>query len=327
MTKLPQEASNKLINLLYSRIATKVTPQLPKLRNILYDEVSTVQNDKLSSSDVTPVQRVLQTLGPELMTLKDKEDALNRVRPKITSNILRLKCPNSYITRDDFSRILPMRREQTYVPIMTDGSSLSINAFEFLAVKERSNFDLSFQNAYYLIFANQLDACVYLEETRHRVLNGIRLNFQFAEITEDSLKRIVPETLYYGTKNYSALVGLCTSVKSNQYTSAPFQNYELLKNLVNFEHRRRSVLVRNMPPGLTHSSLTSELWNINLHYNKPITVVRNDSTTESSVYLLHFTSIASAENFVNRYHGRNWDNFPDRENGLHNPVLCEIIDA
>ena len=39
-------------------------------------------------------------------------------------------------------------------------------------------------NEYYLIFENQLNACVYIKETEGKLINGIKLNFEFIELNK-----------------------------------------------------------------------------------------------------------------------------------------------
>lgn len=327
MTKISEEASNKLISLLYSRAAHKVSPKVQRARQILYGEANTGKSSNTSRVQSIDEDHAQTLLGSGLMTLQPQEEALFSVWPKIQSNILKFYCPNSYITREDFIRVYPPPRQQRYEPIVSESLTESKLMFDFQVVKERNAFDLAFGNAYYLIFPTQLAACVYMKETEYKMLNGFHLKFEFAPINTTTLNKIAPELLYSGDEDYAMAIQKCVDMEVKPHVGVQFDNYDVLKELIDYEKRQRTVLVENLPFGLKMSALMRLLWNYRLDY-EPLNEVYRNIKMDRSVHLLRFTTRTEALHFVNNFHGKRWDilQFREKETPLNYPLSCEILE-
>lgn len=90
------------------------------------------------------------------------------------SVVLRATTPDSLLTRADFHFMYPVKRDRVY---KVDGP------LQFTVVKRRGA-NMVFGGAYYLVFRNYRDACVYWMETRGKRLNGGGMAMEFVGMDE-----------------------------------------------------------------------------------------------------------------------------------------------
>lgn len=308
MSKPSTEATKKLMNLLYSSTASQISSTksiisdvtTPTISRMLYnDQESTVPTlDKITSKLKMPAENAILSLWPEYK-----------------SNIVRFKCPNSYITKHDMWKLLPSERNCKY--------NLKLSPFEL--IKSR-NKQLEFRNKYYLLFENQLNAAVYIKETEGKIINGIELNFEFMKLSESLLESMSHPKISDFSK-INEILQLEENESIEISNTKIFDNYKFLKNWLN-PNRENYVIVRNWPYGLNEGTVYRLLWNYQLIN---IIDVVSDIYNENRMVLLQFGNPKDSARFIRNYHGKKWDylqgksNRRPRETIFYQPLLCESI--
>lgn len=112
--------------------------------------------------------------------------AVHDVNSSCQSNIIRLRS-TGYINVSDFHNIFPINRERNYLlpGILRDG-------LLFEMVKGRDPFTLEFDGTYFLVFENHVQACVYAKETELKVINGLRVRWEFVDMNKSVRKMVTP---------------------------------------------------------------------------------------------------------------------------------------
>ncbi|ODV76975.1 uncharacterized protein CANTADRAFT_321000 [Suhomyces tanzawaensis NRRL Y-17324] len=353
MSRLTKEASQRLANLLYASTSTEVASKVPIVTKHLYGDLN------------THIKSALDGLMENEWNQIPTEAALDLVpanAPK--SNILQLKCNCSFLTRNDFLNLFPINRERRFLLPQELREGL-----KFQVVKKRDPLTLTFENAYYLIFPNHLQACIYYMETQHKAVNGLAMDFKFEELSRNKLKYIMSPFL--GPDGLNLLQSMKQSNALNKHTiQNPFHefqtpsqhistesilkyaplkseilsqllklevdpkskdvnpNYELLTQLTDASTRANSVLVRNLPFGLSKHTIPRLLWDYDLVRKSPITTIVNNPVKQTHIQLIRFENSASSERFVRNFHGKKWDTMQHHqdEKKFYEPILCEIVD-
>lgn len=249
------------------------------------------------------------------------KQALVNCWPKYQSNILSFRCPNLFVTKQDFQNILPRERYQSY-----DINPKS--AFE--VIKRREGELLTFCNEYFLVFKNQISACVYIMETSNKLINGVPLKLNF-EPLETITQQLVPEKLR--RSNYEELIKETTLSKTSFFqlteNDYEFPNYKPILKILDIERRERSVLVHNWPFGLMPQTFHDYFRNYNLDPKEPKTVVHSDISKEINSVILTFSKKRDALRFTRNFHGKHWlilqDYSVTNEKVFSQPILCEDI--
>ncbi|RLV91300.1 hypothetical protein JA1_003955 [Spathaspora sp. JA1] len=297
MKKLPNEASNRLMNILYSKTAPKVAPTTSTLTRTLYENTTL---DQPTTATTTYSDLISQPLQLE------SQDLLDRYKP--ISNILQFNCYNSYISKQDFLRVYPTNSR--FKELFTVGK------VPLEVVKSRNPQDLSFNQAYYLVFPSKLLACIYLYETSTKMLNGVHLNFKFANLNQENLSNMSSTLI---NPKYSTLLDKASGCEDD--------NYEILQQLISRDERSKYVRIQNLPFNLKPGTIQKLLWDYNLPNSKVIPITK-DLTNETNISLIKFNHIMDAQRFVRNFHGKKWDriNKKDPEIQFFEPILCEIVD-
>ncbi|EMG46970.1 hypothetical protein G210_2762 [Candida maltosa Xu316] len=309
MSKPSLESSKKLLNLLYSSTSKKLSPKKTIITDITTPTISRILYNDQESTTVSDLSLDLSSklkIAPE--------NALLSLWPHFKSNIVRFKCPNSYITKQDMWKLIPPERNLRY--------NFRLRPFEM--VKKRNGKDMTFMNQYFLVFANQLNAAVYIKETENKVINGITLNFEFVELTKDVLEGM-SNPLISDFGKVEEIVNI--KEEENLVSDKVFHNFDVLKTWLNPE-RKNYVIVRNWPFGLNEQQVYKLLWSYRL---QGIVDVLADVRNEQHVVLLKFSDTKDADRFIRNYHGRKWDimqgksNTRQKELVFYQPLLCETI--
>lgn len=325
MSKPTTEATKKLMNLLYSSTTSQISASKSIISDVTTPKISRMlYNDQEPTTTIPSTSNIPMTFDNISSKLKiPSENALLSLWPNFRSNILQFKCPNSYITKYDFWKLIPNERNCKY--------NLKLNP-TFEIIKKRNN-QLDFMNEYYLIFENQLNACVYIKETEGKLINGIKLNFEFIELNKKILesmnfKKISDFNKINGILNLNEKVVGVDEDDKDLMSNIKFDNFEVLKNWLNVDKRENYVIVRNWPFGLNESSVFRLLWNYDLIN---IIDVVSDVTNEKRTVLLEFNNFKDANRFIRNYHGRKWDYLQGKSNKRHKetifyqPLLCEKL--
>ncbi|OBA23419.1 hypothetical protein METBIDRAFT_34970 [Metschnikowia bicuspidata var. bicuspidata NRRL YB-4993] len=347
MSRSPRIASDRLLNLLYKKTVPEAKPRIPAVKRVLYD-------DEFPSD---PSQSVLDGLMKYQWRRKPMTDAIDKVCTTVPgiskSNVLRLGCKNAFVGKADLVNLFPIVAEREYLldkPLE--------NGLNFHFIKARNPISLLFLAAYYLVFPNFNQACVYYLETLGKQINGLDLDLQFLALTSNELKRMASpvlenprpiENFMYRSENYGS-----TPI-TDIFSSSPIQLktvehlVECLKDRSLFVHqeidplftilgtflgqsfRQRLVIVRNMPLGVTGPAIESLLWDYEFeNEDNPqasITNLYSDASAQITIALLKFKDQRNAKRFVRNYHGRKWNKVTTRkEKSFYEPILCEIAD-
>jgi protein PET54 len=332
MSKLGKLASDTLSRLLYATKSQEISPKLGSVSRFLYEHnhpPSKSLLDDLLENDwkQRPVVDVLQ------------DSAFNNV---VKTNILRLSCPNSYISHGDFKNVFPINRERQFS--LKDEYA---DGFPFQSVKARDPVTLLFQNAYYLVFQNHIHAAVYYKETVDKTINGINLKWEFVNLNKSHLRNLVSpylgpnlpkspikpswdfESLFSSSPQKLAHLNTLLALPENNYKSTElFNNFHLLSSVLDYNSRAITVLVRNLPFGLSKHTLPRLLWDYDLARSNPIIPLVNDPPKEISLNLLRFQSSKCANRFIRNFHGKRWDTMQhqQKEKKLYDPILCEVLE-
>lgn len=336
----PPKASPERIASLVQKAQADIPAKIPVVMRRLYE-----------ADPNEPSSSILEELvqnGPKQknsLLARDDVKALAKGAPR--SNILRFECRNAYVGRRDFYNVQPIPRERlySYKNPLTKG-------LRFDVVKARNPLNLLFSGAYYLVFPNHLQACIYYMETRSKVMNGFNMKLEFVSPLLNHLKRMgspllelgslhkplanlnaTPEEVFKQSEEKSEILKQLEKVKNFKDSSLldHHPNYHLLQRFMGIPSRYQLVLVRNLPFGLSSQTLSDLLWDYS--FSDRVTPLNSwkeivkDPITQTHLTLIHFGDEQSAMRFVRNFHGRKWDPISkEREKQLYQPVLCEIVE-
>ncbi|CAN3368159.1 hypothetical protein DICA3_F21396 [Diutina catenulata] len=330
---LPKRPNDKLLSLLYSAASVEVAPKVPMVQSYLYQDATQA-----------PSGSVLDSLMEKDWTQKPAVDILSHRWVKeqsVMSNVLKYPCFNQFISEKDFVNIFPANRERAYrVPGPTK-QGLAVTS-----IKSRNPLTLVFQDAYYLVFKNTVEAALYAVETRGRALNGISLNLQMVEPNMDMISHCFSPFLFKNQRQPAKVAQLekfpstgeifrGMAKRKNQANKAEtltqgheslnmHPNFAFIRQLANPELRQRSVMVRHMPFGLSKHTIPRMLWDYEL---ESVQTLVEDIVRASHIQLFIFKSSSHAQRFVRNWHGKHWEMMQHhrQEKKFHSPILCEII--
>ncbi|CUM62713.1 uncharacterized protein PRCAT00000269001 [Priceomyces carsonii] len=353
MTKLTKNASDRLINLLYTATSRDVATKIPIIKKHLYELIN---KDKEIRGSI--LDDLMENQWKQKPMEKATVDIEGVVSTKRKSNILKFKCQNSYISEFDFYNIYPISRERTYL-LPRD----IYKGITFEVIKSRNPFNLLHNGLYYLIFSSYVHACTYLLETFNKSINGFRLNMEFVEPSSNELKYMtspyldhsindvlhhsvnpfaladpgrvpVLEIFKYSNSKSSIIKKILELEKKRHqkeyHTFAKDPTSSLLADLVDKETRQSSVLVRNLPFGTSRFALPKLLWNYEMapledDFNCYTTIL-SDPIRQVNLHLIRFANKSNARRFVRNFHGKRWESVQSRkEKPLYEPILCEIV--
>lgn len=256
---------------------------------------------------------------------------------QIKSNVLKFNCKNNYISGDTFRNLYPIKRERKYqLPpdIVQRGPALA-------AIKGRDPHDLRPLGLYYLIFEDFTQAAAYWLETLGKVTNGFDLNLEFTELSSKELSHISSPHLDKqagievqqndGPDSMMALAReRVTDIQPSDPSSPLVYELEDVLTLSQYLIRKSTVLVKNLPFGLSKHALPKILWDYQLRhldYSHSIHTVVNDPINQLHLKMISFADEQNARRFVRNYHGRKWDSVQTvKEKKLYEPILCEVVE-
>lgn len=350
MTRLPEGAYRRLLGLLYKKTVPEINTKVPIVKKILYELTPSDDHGK----------SVLDDLLENPWRQKPPGDAAADIKKDLPdlplSLLLRFDCKNAYIGGDDLQNLFPINREREYSlpPELRKG-------IKFETVKARNPISLQFTGAYYLIFNNTEQACVYYRETRAKLVNGLPFQLDFVQPTQQHLKKIASPYLQRNIGDILAnkkldvasdKVGItpiedifaCSGIKSriidqlkrldtdrsriSGHNVDPL--FDLLTYFVDADIRKRLVLVKNLPFGISEPAIENLLWDYELDNpddpQSSITRIEVDPVTQTSRTLIKFSDPIDASRFVRNFHGRKWEKMLSRKGkALYEPLLCEVI--
>ena len=355
--KEAKNASERLVNILYSASSKETSKNVPLVRKYLYEQA----RDQASSLDKDNEKSILDGLLENQWKQKLLEEAIVDIRGKEktlkATNVLAFKCYNSFISYEDFYHIYPINRERKYLLPYN-----LIRGLNFKAIKARNPANLLFTGHYYLVFPCFKHTCAYWLETRGKRINGVELNLQFVDPTANELKYMLSPLLDPNINN--VLGNQPVKLKKNVgntpiqdiYRSSPSKAklvedllhysrkrvpdyekldmdplYPIMEMLLDTSRRSTLVLVRNLPFGLSKHALPKLLWDYDLapldKLSDCITTIMNDPITQVHITLIRFADQDNAKRFVRNFHGRKWQSVQsEKEKVLPEPLLCEILD-
>lgn len=349
MPRLPKGAYNRLLGLLHKKTAVEINTKVPMVQKILYDL------DLSEDSNKSALDELLENNWRQ----KPMNSAVDDVRSHIqapVSNLLRFSCKNAFVGDLDMENIFPINRERSYFLDLELRKGLL-----FLTIKARNPINLSFTGAYYLIFPNTAQACVYYMETRSKLINGMSLDLEFVQPQEQHLKKMASPLLDRDINR--TLRDHKLGVDSDKVGVTPIEDifacsqfklriinqlkhldedrtrisghlvdplFDLLSFFVDADIRKRLVLVRNLPFGVSEPALENLLWDYELDSQddpqSSITRIETDPVRQSSRTLIKFNDVVDATRFVRNFHGRKWEKMLSRKDkALYEPLLCEIV--
>lgn len=349
--KIDKKISDRLLNLLYTTTLKEVATKVPIVSKVLYQQ------------DSIPHKSVLDNLAENEWKQKPIElatqDLPQNPLTKYRSNILKFKCPNSFVTQEDFYNIFPINRERLY----NLHGELRRKGLPLLAIKGRNPVSLLHSGSYYLVFESYKHACVYWLETRNKVLNGIDMQLEFVLPKEAELKYmlspfldslinsilknkplafdLVPKTplqmIFGSSKEKLALVSQIKKISTNidreslDYKLLDMDPiYDPILKFIDPKTRHSAVLVRNLPMDLSPHALPKLLWDYDLanlpHVSDCFTTIRLSPVNQVHLTLIRFADHENAKRFVRNYHGKRWRLvLSENDKQFYEPILCEII--
>lgn len=344
----PKADYERLASLLYKKTVPEVKPKLPIMKRVLYEpELNPNASRKSVLEDLMEFEWDQKPMALAMADMVQRNGKIEK------SNILRLDCRNKYVGRSDLRDIFPVMRERRYI------MPAKQKDLDFNVVKSRNPFSLLFTGAYYLIFQNFNQACVYYLETAAKALNGIAVNLTFVQPTENNLRKmcsplltsndVLPQMIESGQKSFGSipiseifagspvanelLSNLLHSPKdrSGYHDSMVDPVYTWASRLAGIPGRYNQVLVQNLPFGITGPALENLLWDYEFENEedpqKSILNFYTNSSLQTTLALLRFKDEDNARRFVRNYHGRRWEKMLSRkEKPLYAPILCEIVD-
>lgn len=350
MARLPEGAYRRLLGLLYKKTAPEINTKVPIIKKVLYDL------DLSEESNKSALDELLENQWRQKPMDSAVDDVRNHTKAPV-SNLLRFSCQNAYIGARDMESIFPINRERHYFLDLELRKGL-----QFETIKARNPINLTFSGAYYMIFPNTAQACVYYMETKSKLINGMDLKLEFVQphlhhlkkMASPYLDRDINRILESHKLNVSSdKVGVtpieeifgCSLFKLRTITQLQQLDedrtrisghlvdpiFELLTFFVDTNIRNRLVLVKNLPFGISEPALENLLWDYELdNQDDPqssITRIEMDPVTQSSLTLIKFNDPVEATRFVRNFHGRKWEKMLTRKTkALYEPLLCEIVD-
>ncbi|KAG7195189.1 uncharacterized protein KQ657_003714 [Scheffersomyces spartinae] len=364
MTKLPKLASDRLLNLLYTTTSYEVQSKVPYMSKVLYN----IGQDDATKENPVEHRSILDDLQANDWKQKPVSEAVRDLvrlnKSHLSTNILKFKCANSFILSWDFYNMFPINRERTYLL----PSKLRKKGVEFEVVKARDPNTLLFNGSYYLIFPNHILASIYWLETRLKTINGMNVKFEFVKPIESEMKYmsspyfdselVGSSKLHYKSntiskdggsrntpirnifKDSESKLGLIEEVfkynktykDNNEDINQINPIYTLLKSFISMNTRLNSVLVRNLPFGLSKFALPNLLWDYDLaplsRVSDCFTTIAKDPLLQISLLMIQFADQENARRFVRSFHGRLWPGSVQskQEMAMDQPLICEIID-
>ncbi|KAL7665678.1 RRM domain-containing protein [[Candida] zeylanoides] len=340
-SKLSKGASDRLLSLLYSATSVEVANKTPLVTKFIHDHQP---QDRPPSSPrkITPTHR---SILDDLMENDWNQKPLSQAEvdlPKlastqIKSNILKFKCKNNYISGDTFLNLYPIKRERKYqLPpdIVNRGPALA-------AIKGRDPQDLHPLGLYYLIFKDFTQAAAYWLETLGKVTNGFDLHLEFTKLTSEDVSQISSPHLDMlagiGVQQNNGLGSRVewarervSDIKTSDPSSPLVYELEDILALSQYLIRKSTVLVKNLPFGLSKHALPKVLWDYQLRhldYSHSIRTVVNDPINQLHLKMISFADEQNARRFVRNFHGRKWDSVQTaKEKMLYEPILCEVVE-
>ncbi|CCE81827.1 Piso0_002502 [Millerozyma farinosa CBS 7064] len=349
--KTPKQTSERLLKLLYKTASTELAPKNPIVTRYLYEREG--EEHVSSSTSVLDDLRANQWRQKPIDSVLEDIPATAETKEK--SCILKFNCPNSFLDFSDFYNIYPINRERKY--FLSDDLRRGI---QLKTVKARSPSNLLFMGSYYLVFPNYKHACVYWMETVGKQLNGYDLKLKFVRPSKEIIEQM--SSPFFDPDINTKLSGMSGgSPLSNIKRKSIFEispakhalidkiihtdktrpvNYETLDidpayedlcDFLDLKERVSSVLVRNLPFGLSKHALPKLLWDYDFaplpNLSSCFTTIHNDPTNQLHLTLIRFANKDNAVRFVRNFHGRRWESVQSgKEKKLHEPLLCEIID-
>lgn len=350
MARLPEGAYRRLLGLLYKKTAPEINTKVPIVKRVLYDL------DLSEESKKSVLDELLENQWRQKPMDSAVEDVRNSTKTPV-SNLIRFSCQNAYVGAQDVESIFPINRERHYYLDLELRKGLL-----FETIKARNPINLSFTGAYYMIFQNTTQACVYYMETKSKLINGMDLNMEFVQPHSNHLKKMASP--YFDRDINRILATHKLNVASDKVGVTPIEDifacsqfklrtiaqlqqldedrtrfsghhvdplFELLVFFVDTNIRNRLVLVKNLPFGISEPALENLLWDYELdNQDDPqssITRIETDPVTQSSRTLIKFNDPSEATRFVRNFHGRKWEKMLSRKDkALYEPLLCEIVD-
>lgn len=341
MTKLSPKAHDRLLNLLYEKTVPHVNTQVNIVKKVLYEE-------GLPDTTRSALDELMDKEWGQRPMEAAVKDVADRLQISKQSSILRLDCRDAFIGRKDLHNLFPINRERQYsLP-----QSLR-NGLNFHVVKARNPITLLCTGAYYLSFPNHNQACVYYQETKGKVINGLPMTLEFIHPTDNHLRKmsspllhgVVPELLVH-TREQSTLkeifsdpklldmiqtIGQVQDLQESYMGEVQNPLYSRLASYMAVPTRYSLVLVQNLPFGVSAPTIENLLWNYEFatpeNPHKSIFRLQADAVNQVSVALLRFADERNARRFVRNYHGRRWENMLSRKvKTLYEQIFCEILD-
>lgn len=345
----PGPAYDRLLNVLYSKTVPEIGHKMSAVKRVLYDE-EPVSHPETSILDDMMRGRKDQKQMLDAMALTE-----SRISGIAKSNILRLNCPVAQIATSDLLNIYPSSQDRQFA-LPTDLSRGPV----FHSIKARNPFNLQFLGSHYLLFPNYNQACVYYMESKGKVINGFEMDLDFVLPTENHLKHIgspllhlnnkVPtenleqlsesykqmacEDIFHASDRQLKIIAELNNIEKDRST---YQNldtdplYGIMRYFADIPSRYSTVVVRNLPFGITKPALNQLLWNYDFKTEEnpqnSIRILHSDTISQSTLVLIAFKDVLNARRFVRNYHGRQWDKMSKLKlKSLYEPIRCEIVD-
>lgn len=326
MVKVSKSGTDKLLKLVYESAVGESKKGTPSVTNYLYE------NSNVSGSTLDSLKANQWRQKPWTSAVED----VKQFKP-MTSNVLKFPTPISLLTNTDFYSLYPVYRDRKYeLPKHLDTTGIKFNV-----IKGRNPMNLLFRKCYYLVFPDSLQATVYYLETKNKSINGASLNLHFTSI-RDELKYMSSPWLDSSVQNIPKEIHHNDTTKLFQMSPSKHHllsmmlkedkdpDYTTIQAFIDFDTRNASVLVKNLPFGLSKHALPRLLWD----YDFPEHLDLEDCFTyliQNPVHQLNFATIRfkdhdNAKRFVTTFHGKTWQNFQsEKVKRIYEPLLCEIL--
>ncbi|KAG2731900.1 hypothetical protein G9P44_005487 [Scheffersomyces stipitis] len=171
-----------------------------------------------------------------------------------------------------------------------------------------------------------------LSRMEEHVEHNVNVQTPFSSLLSKDLSQIAFRDIYKYNPTTSKIIS--SLLKQSQPLEEELMNVESvnpnfksLTKLINSPVRASTVLVRNLPFGLSKHTIPRLLWNYELNLKNPVTSVVQDPVKQINIQLIRFLNPTGATRFVHNFHGRRWDTIQHQrqEKKLYDPIFCEII--
>lgn len=349
MSRPATPAYERLLKLLHSKVVPEVQDKTSVVMRVLFNNTSEAlrQTSVLDDMMNTPWDQ-----KPMTAAMQDIE----KLNPQaVKSNIIRLRCPMAAVGREDLSNLFPIPRDRHYSLPTAIQKGLSFNV-----VKARNPFTLLFLGSYYLVFPNYNQACVYYLETKQKLINGFEMELEFVAPTErhlrvmgspllsskfndsekilthlsENYKKISCLSLFQLSRKQLRIVSELAKINPDrsEYANQDIDPlYQILEYFMDTASRYNTVVVRNLPLGITRPAIYQLLWNYEFATDHnpldSMEILQSNAADQLSLALLNFKNEDNARRFVRNYHGRLWDKTIKADvKPLYEPIRCEIVD-